>query len=238
MKADRTPTEFADSKVLIVEDEANLAASYEAWLSEEHEIVTTHTARQGKSLLDDSVDIVLVDRRLPYEPGSHVLDCIQYRDLECMVTMVRAVQPEFEMDRLPFDEYLVKPIAREELRATVDELLLRSSVDIDRQELLSLLSRKIALEDENSHAALAEAPAYQQLQKKIQLVNAELEVSPQAISSRHRPDTCPDCGLRWNLDLEGTVGFIDLASGVWKCIECGEAVHVSDPSNRSVARGR
>lgn len=238
MQIDHQPGDFENSMVLIVEDEESLASLYEAWLSADHEVVTTHTVDDGIAALDASVDVVLLDRRLPNGMGKHVVEYIQNQGLDCMVTMVTAVKPEFEIAQLPIDDYLVKPVEREELRSTVDELLLRSTVTITRQELLALLSRKIALEEENHPEELADAPEYQQLERKIRLLNDELEVSPQDISSRHRPHACPGCDLRWNIDLDGTVGFVSMASRVWKCTNCGRVVHKPDPSNRSVTRGR
>lgn len=226
------------SKVLIVEDEESLARLYEAWLSTEHEVITTHTVADGINALDATVDVVLLDRRLPNRSGKHVLDHIQKQDLDCMVTMVTAVQPEFEIAQLPIDDYLVKPIERDELQSTVNELLLRTSVTVTRQELLALLSRKIALEEENHPDELKDAPEYRQLQQKIRVLNTELEITPKDISSRHRPDACTGCNLRWNIDLDGTVGFISLASRVWKCTNCGRIIHKPDPSNRSITRGR
>lgn len=232
------PMDSQGAKVLIVEDEESLAALYEAWLSEEHEVITTHTVDDGIAALDASVDVVVLDRRLPNGSGKHVLDHIQNQGLDCMVTMVTAFQPEFEIAQLPIDDYLVKPIERDELLSTVNELSLRSSVTVTRQELLALLSRKIALEEENHPDDLKEASEYQQLQQKIEVLNDKLGISPQDISSRHRPDACTGCGLRWNIDLDGTVGFISLASRVWKCTNCGRVIDKPDPSNRSVTRGR
>lgn len=228
--------ETTDSKILVVEDEESLADLYARWLSEDHEIVTVCDATSAVESLDDSVDIVLLDRRLPDRSGDRVLEHIQSRELGCMVAMVTAVKPDFEVAQLPIDDYLVKPIDRKELRSTVDELLLRSTVNITRRELLALLSRKIALEDENHPAELEDAQEYRELRRKIRLLKSELAVSPQDISSRHRPDSCPECGLRWNLELEGTVGFVNMASRVWKCVECGCVVNKPDPSNRSVTR--
>lgn len=236
MKQADSSIDYENSKVLIIEDEESLASLYERWLSAKHEVIITHTVDNGIGALDDSVDVVLLDRRLPNGTGKHVVEYIQNQGLDCMVTMVTAVKPELEIAELPIDDYLVKPVEREELQATVDDLLVRSTITITRQELLALLSRKIALEEENDPEELAAAPEYQQLERKIRLLNEELEVSLQDISSRHRPDVCPGCDLRWNIELDGTVGFVAMASRVWKCTECGRVAHKPDPSNRSVTR--
>lgn len=238
MDANHLPSEADDATILVVEDERSLAKLYRVWLSEDHHVETAYTGQEATEKLDDTVDVVILDRRLPDSTGQKVLDVIQDRRLDCMVTIVSAVKPEFDVANFPIDDYLVKPVERRELRATVNELLFRSTVTITRQELLALHSRKIVLESETDRRELERNEEYEELRRKIRLLETELQVSPQSISSRHRPDSCPECDLRWNLDLEGTVGFVQMASRVWKCVECGNVVHMPDPSNRSVTRGR
>lgn len=238
MDADHLPTEADEATVLVVEDEQSLAELYRAWLADDHRVETAYTGQEAAEKLDDSVDVVILDRRLPDSTGQKVLDVVQDRRLDCMVAIVSAVKPEFDVANFPIDEYLVKPVDRRELRATVNELLFRSTVTITRQELLALHSRKIVLENETDSRELERNEEYRELRRKIRMLEIELQVSPQNISSRYRPDSCPDCDLRWNLDLEGTVGFVRMASRVWKCLECGNVVHMSDPSNRSVTRSR
>lgn len=238
MDATRLPNEADDATVLVVEDERSLAELYRVWLAEDHHVETAYTGQEAAEKLDEAVDVVILDRRLPDSTGQKVLDVVQNRGLDCMVAIVSAVKPEFDVANFPIDEYLVKPVERRELRATVNELLFRSTVTITRQELLALHSRKIVLESETDRRELERNQEYRELRRKIRLLESELQVSPQSISSRHRPDSCPECNLRWNLDLEGTVGFVQMASRVWKCAECGQVVHMDDPSNRSVTRGR
>lgn len=227
-----------DANVLVVEDEQSLAELYRVWLETHYHVETAYTGEEATEKLDETVDVVILDRRLPDATGREVLDRIQERNLECMVTIVSAVKPEFEIADFPIDDYLTKPVERDDLLATVDELLLRATIPITRQELLALTSRRIALEKEMAPGQLQDNAEYRDLTRKIEVLESELSVSPQDISSRHRPDACPDCDLRWNLDVEGTVGFVPMASRVWKCAECGRVVHKPDPSNRSVTRGR
>lgn len=227
-----------DAKILVVEDEESLAELYRVWLERHYAVDTAYTGEEAEAKLDETVDVVILDRRLPDATGREVLDQIRERNLDCMVTIVSAVKPEFEIADFPIDDYLTKPVDPEELRATVDELLLRATVPITRQELLALHSRKIALEEEMSRRELEDSTEYGELTDKIRLLESELAASPQTISSRHRPDTCPDCDLRWNLDVQGFVGFVPMAARVWKCVQCGRVVHMPDPSNRSVTRGR
>lgn len=238
MLGEHDPGELTGADVLIVEDERALADLYGAWLADEHDVTTVYTGRDAVAELDEETDVVILDRRLPDTSGRAVLEYVDEHGLDCMITIVSAVEPEFEVAHFPIDDYLVKPIEREELVATVEELLLRSTIDVTRRDLLALHSRKMALEEETPRRELAASREYRALGHAIEVLESRLDVSPQSISSNHRPEACPECGLRWNLDLEGMVGFVPLASRVWKCVECGRAVHRPDPSNRSVTKGR
>lgn len=55
-------------------------------------------------------------------------------------------------------------------------------------------------------------------------------------SSKYRPDTCPRCAFRWDVVLNGYVGFERIASSVWKCGNCTAIVDAPMTSNRTVAK--
>lgn len=223
--------------VLIVEDERGLADLYTAYLEDEYAVRTAYTGEEALELLDDAVDIALLDRRLDKWSGDRLLNVIQKRNIDCQVAMVTAVIPDFEIVDLPIDEYLTKPISREGLLETVEELLLRADADIDQQELLALISRKIALKEEKSAAELAASDEYTKLKRQIEVATDRLEDNLEEIGpSKTRPDSCPQCDLRWDLSIGDTIGFLKLGAYVWKCTQCGSIEKVPDPSNRRVTR--
>lgn len=227
----KTPT------VLIVEDERVLADLYAAYLEDAYEVRTAYTGEEALELLDDDVDIALLDRRLDAWSGDRILSVIQERRIDCQVAMVTAVVPDFEIVDLPIDEYLTKPISREGLRETVEELLLRAESDIDQQELLSLISRKIALENEKQVADLEASDEFAQLKRRIEVAKDQLDLGSEELgANKTRPDSCPKCNLRWDLSIGDTVGFLKLGAYVWKCTQCGSIEKVPDPSNRRVTR--
>lgn len=223
--------------VLIVEDERGLADLYTAYLDNEYAVRTAYTGEEALELLDDTIDIALLDRRLDKWSGDQILSVIQERDIDCQVAMVTAIIADFEIVDLPIDEYLTKPVSREGLLETVEELLLRADADIDQQELLSLISRRIALEKEKSAAELAANDEYAQLKRQIEIATDRLEYDPEQLgSNKTRPDSCPQCNLRWDLSIGDTIGFLKLGAFVWKCTQCGSIEKVPDPSNRRVTR--
>lgn len=229
--------ETRTTTILIVEDERGLADLYTAYLEDAYAVRTAYTGEEALELLDDDVDIALLDRRLDKWSGDQLLNVIHERNIDCQVAMVTAVIPDFEIVDLPIDEYLTKPISREDLLETVEELLLRAESDIDQQELLSLISRRIALENEKPAAELAASDEYTQLKQRIEVATDHLDFDPEQLgASKARPDSCPQCNLRWDLSIGDTIGFLKLGAYVWKCAKCGSIEKVPDPSNRRVTR--
>ncbi|WP_053948438.1 HalX domain-containing protein [Halolamina sediminis] len=163
--------------VLVVEDESDLADLYAAWLGSDYRVRTAYGGREALENLDSGVDIVLLDRRMPGLSGDEVLDAIQERGIDCQVAMVTAVEPDFDVLGMGFDDYLVKPVAREELLETVGDLERRSTYDTGVQELFSLSSKKALLEAEKTDAELAENEEYQQLTDRLQQLREELDTT-------------------------------------------------------------
>src|SRR6056297_621842 len=153
--------------VLVVDDNRAIANTYTAFLSDEY---TVRTAYNGKEALDElgpEVDVVLLDRRMPEVSGDAVLEEIQSRQLDCRVVMLTAVDPDFDIIDMGFDEYLVKPIEREELNDVVEEMLERATYDDDFRRYLALVSKKATLEEEKSTAELEASEEYTQIEDRL-----------------------------------------------------------------------
>lgn len=223
--------------VLIVEDERGLADLYAAILEDTYTVRTAYTGEQALDLLDNAVDVALIDRRLEDWSGDRLVTAIHDRNIDCQVALVTAVTPDFDIVDLAIDDYLTKPVSREELLETVEELLLWTKSDINRQELLALVSKKIALENEKSQAELAASTEYSKLERWIELATDRLDLDPEQMDSgKHRPDACPRCDLRWDISVGEVTGFLKIAAYVWKCTMCGNIEEAPDPANRRVNR--
>jgi two-component system response regulator AdeR len=161
--------------VLVVEDERDLADLYTTWLAESYRVRTVNDGRAALDELDDEVRVVLLDRRMPDLSGDEVLDTLRDRELDCRVAMVTAVEPDVDVVDMSFDDYLVKPVSRDELNNTVSNLLVRDEYDEGVRRLFSLASKKALLESDTSKAALEESEKYQQLLDDIASLRAELD---------------------------------------------------------------
>ena len=154
--------------VLVVDDNRAIANTYTAFLSDEYTVRTAYDGKEALSELDPSVDVVLLDRRMPEVSGDAVLEEIESRQLDCRVVMLTAVDPDFDIIDMGFDEYLVKPIEREELNEVVREMLERATYDDDFRRFLALVSKKATLEAEKSSAELEASDEYGRIRERIE----------------------------------------------------------------------
>ena len=171
--------------VLVVEDEPDLADLYAAWLGDEYRVRTAYGGQEALDEIDDAddaVDAILLDRRMPGLSGDEVLAAVRKRGIDCRVAMVTAVEPDFDILKMGFDDYLVKPVTSDTLRETVEGLLRRGEYDTEMQELFSLTSKKAMLETEKSATELADNEEYQRLTDRISDLRSEADQSLEAVT--------------------------------------------------------
>jgi len=60
--------------------------------------------------MDDEVDAVLLDRRMPDVHGDEVLARLREEGCDCPVIMTTAVDPGMDILEMDFEDYLCKPV--------------------------------------------------------------------------------------------------------------------------------
>jgi len=161
--------------VLVVEDERELRELYATWLESEYEVRTAATTEEGIAALDADVDVALLDRRLPDGSGDEVLTELRNRGLDCRVAMITAVAPDFDILDMGFDDYLVKPVSRDELLGVVETMRSRRTYDERARRYAALVSKHAALGREKSEAELAASEEYTELEAEIEELREELD---------------------------------------------------------------
>lgn len=162
--------------MLVVDDEPELADLYAAWLREEYDVRTAYGGREALAVLESGVevDVASIDRLMPRMSGRELLSHIREAGYDCRVSIVTAVEPDFDIIEMGFDEYLVKPVRREELREVVDVLVTRSTYDEQLQEFFALASKRAALETEKTDRELEENEAYAELTAEFDRLRSEI----------------------------------------------------------------
>ncbi len=163
--------------VLVVDDERDIADLYTTWLEMTNEVRTAYGGEEALEKVDDDVDVVFLDRQMPDYSGDEVLERIREQELDCRVVMVTAVDPDFDIVEMGFDDYLTKPVMREDLDDAVDTMMERDDYDETLQEYFALTEKKATLEAEKTPSELQESEEYQELLERVDELEAEADTA-------------------------------------------------------------
>jgi DNA-binding response OmpR family regulator len=164
-------------EILVVDDESRLADLFAAWLQADWQVDTAYDGEAALEKMADSVEIVLLDRRMPGLSGDEVLERIRDEGYDCRVVMVTAVAPDFDIIAMGFDDYLVKPVSKDDLLGIVDRIQTRSTYEADIQEYYSLVSKRSLLESEKSERELEDNEEYQELAARVEELEEKVDHS-------------------------------------------------------------
>ena len=171
---------MSNSNILIVEDEKTLADLFADWLTDEYTVDTAYSGEEALEVLDEILDIVLLDRRLPDRSGDTVLGEIRERGFDCRVAMISAVTPDFDVLEMDFDTYLTKPASEADLNAVVKRLLARTRYEDQLQDYFALVSKRATLQ---ANVDVGSERQYQDLEAQIAEMEDQLEDTLSELSS-------------------------------------------------------
>lgn len=161
--------------VLVADDESHLGELYAEWLGDSYAVRTATTGAEALDQLDETVDVVLLDRQMPERSGSDVLAAIRDDGMNCHVAMISAVKPDLDVLDMEFDDYLVKPVSKDEVVNLVDTMFARAAYDDAVQEFFALVSKRAVLMVNCSDEELAASDAYQELEQQIAAAEQDAE---------------------------------------------------------------
>jgi len=154
-------------RVLVVEDEHEVARLYTEWLGDDYEIETAGDGREALTVVSDAVDVVLLDRRMPRLGGDETLERIRARGYDVRVAMVTAVDPGLDVVELPFDTYLTKPLSESSLRTAVETLVELATYDDAVREEFALAEKRAALTAAKPQIELIDDDRFRQLETAL-----------------------------------------------------------------------
>jgi DNA-binding response OmpR family regulator len=165
----------SDPTVLAVDDEAEVADVYALRLRERYDTETAYGGRAALDRIDDDVDVVLLDRRMPDVSGDEVLESVREAGYDCRVIMITAVDPDFDIVDMPFDDYLCKPVQKGDLVAAIEQQLTASRYDERLTEYLEVTSKLALLEAEKSESELDASDDVTDLRERAERLRAEID---------------------------------------------------------------
>ena len=161
--------------VLVVDDEEEVADVYALRLRNEYETRTAYGGREALEAMDEGVDVVLLDRRMPDVHGDDVLAEIRDRGYDTKVIMLTAVDPGPDILELAFDDYLCKPVEKPDLVAAIDHQLRVVEQDDHLSEYLAVTSKLTLLEAELSPRELDESDRIEGLRERATRLAEEVD---------------------------------------------------------------
>jgi len=135
-------------KVLIVEDDSSSCRLYSHYLGEFYEVFEAHNGEEAMEVLaQTSVDLVLSDIKMPTMDGLTLRsEIIQSSELELVPFVFLTGNEDEDMlgraNSLGIDDYLIKPVSKENLTSCVERVLQRNKQVLDR--LSDRINRKIS----------------------------------------------------------------------------------------------
>ena len=165
-----------DATVLVVDDESEVADVYALRLQDRYETETAYGGSEALNRLEsDDIDVVLLDRRMPDIGGDEVLSEIRDRNISTRVIMITAVDPDFDIIDMPFDDYLCKPVEKEDLVAAIDQQLAARRYDDRLAEYLEVTSKLALLKGEKTAQTLDGNDGVESLEERADTLQAEMD---------------------------------------------------------------
>lgn len=167
--------EDGTASVLVVDDDPALADAYARSLEDEYDVTTACSGETALDRLDRSIDVVLLDRRMPDMAGDEVLERIHRTTVDPRIALVTAVQPDFDIIEMGIEHYLVKPVDGDTLLETVETLLALDTYRDAKADLSTKQLKRNLLEVEKPTAELNHHDAYRELEADIERLKAEID---------------------------------------------------------------
>lgn len=191
-------SDAAGPSVLVVDDEPEILKLFETILADDYTVHVADSGENALEIMDDHIDACLIDRRMPGLTGSEVVHRLRADGFDQPVAMVTAVEPDFDVIDLGFDDYVVKPVSADELHNLVESLVLRREYDDVLRTYFALTSKVTALRSSKSDETLATNDDYRQLVDELNRTKQE---------AKHSLDAAMDAGLleelMWESFLDG-----------------------------------
>ena len=108
--------------VFVVDDEP-LYADAHARMLPQYEVETAYSGEAALELVDETIDVLLIDRRMPALSGDDVVRALESQDVDCRTIFVSTVNPERDRVSVAVDGYLTKPVTKRQLGDYIDHVL-------------------------------------------------------------------------------------------------------------------
>lgn len=159
--------------ILIVEDERPLADQYAEVLSVDYDVVATYSGTEALEV-DEPVDAAFLDRKMPGPSGGEVLERLRNQGHDYPVTMLTAVEPDWDIVEMGFDDYLLKPVDIADLHAATERLEVLGGIEREVREYIRQNIKQASLEGQKDASTLASSEEFEALTSDVSDRSSEL----------------------------------------------------------------
>jgi len=188
-------SESEQEVVLVVDDKSAITETYADFLEPEYAVRTAYNGEDALAKLDATVDVVLLDRRMPGLVGDDVLESIREGGVDARVAMVTAVDAGFDIVDMEFDDYVVKPVTEAELRETVDRLLRCAAYERKLREFYRVSRTHAALSSAKDRTELADSDEFQRLEARRTELRESLSTAAEDLANEDFDALFRDLGV-------------------------------------------
>lgn len=156
--------------LLVAEEDRRMTEMYSGWLNDRYSVVRAHNSEQVDAALEDGVDLVLFDRRVPGVEPARVPDVAPD---DCRTILLVDDRPDFDVLDIDCDDVLSKPIVRETALEAIERQLSRRGESAEERELAALEAKQSVFEEVCSADELAANERYADLCDRIEALDDE-----------------------------------------------------------------
>lgn len=192
------------NKILVIEDNENLARIYQSILSKNYfDVFITSDGQQALDLLEKiHVDLIITDVMMPNMDGFEFASLIRDAGFEVPILMITALDSLEDKKRgfkLGIDDYMVKPIDLDEMVLRVEALLRRAKIAHTKQ-----LTVNETILDQSSYNVMFNNQQLTLPQKEFQLLYKLLSYPDKIFTRQQLMDEI------WGLDTDTDERTIDV----------------------------
>ena len=166
------------TRLLVIEDDTVQRQMYTRWL-EDHSVHSASTESEAYEKLSEDTDVVLLDRIFDEPKGDSIAERIKEMFPGIEIVMITAVEPDTGIMDMEVDDYLVKPVERDELEKAIQRSISRSSTSSEKRKLLSMMAKKAALDKK---VTIEDRESYEKLSEEIEEMKEKLDVTEEIMS--------------------------------------------------------
>lgn len=192
------------NKILVIEDNENLARIYQSILSKNYfDVFITSDGQQALDLLEKiHVDLIITDVMMPNMDGFEFASLMRDAGFEVPILMITALDSLEDKKRgfkLGIDDYMVKPIDLDEMVLRVEALLRRAKIAHTKQ-----LTVNETILDQSSYDVMFNNQQLTLPQKEFQLLYKLLSYPDKIFTRQQLMDEI------WGLDTDTDERTIDV----------------------------